>query len=100
MPSSKGSGLNCFALLSRANELLFETTCKLLDEHPSACEVEREERRIEKALAQKRRERERVVTLVRKGMLTDDNIATELQTIQREEDQLGRTLSYFAPRTP
>jgi hypothetical protein len=26
MPSSKGSGLNCFALLSRANELLFETT--------------------------------------------------------------------------
>ncbi|MDT5060202.1 MAG: hypothetical protein QOH63_661 [Acidobacteriota bacterium] len=26
MPSSKGAGLNCFALLSRANELLFETT--------------------------------------------------------------------------
>ena len=28
MPSSKGVGLNCFALLSRANELLFETTRK------------------------------------------------------------------------
>ena len=26
MPSSKGPGLNCFALLNRANELLFETT--------------------------------------------------------------------------
>lgn len=26
MPSSKGGGLNCFALLSRANNLLFETT--------------------------------------------------------------------------
>lgn len=26
MPSSKGAGLNCFALLSRANELLFEVT--------------------------------------------------------------------------
>ena len=26
MPSSKGPGLNCFALLSRANDLLFETT--------------------------------------------------------------------------
>lgn len=26
MPSSKGEGLNCFALLSRANDLLFETT--------------------------------------------------------------------------
>ena len=28
MPSSKGAGLNCFALLSRANELRFETTRK------------------------------------------------------------------------
>jgi transposase len=28
MPSAKGAGLNCFALLSRANELLFETTRK------------------------------------------------------------------------
>jgi transposase len=28
MPSSKGIGLNCFALLSRANDLLFETTRK------------------------------------------------------------------------
>ncbi len=28
MPSSKGVGLNCFALLSRANESLFETTCQ------------------------------------------------------------------------
>ena len=26
MPSAKGAGLNCFALLSRANGLLFETT--------------------------------------------------------------------------
>lgn len=26
MPTSKGIGLNCFALLSRANDLLFETT--------------------------------------------------------------------------
>ena len=26
MPSSQGAGLNCFALLSRANELVFETT--------------------------------------------------------------------------
>jgi transposase len=26
MPSSKGVGLNCFALLSRANDLVFETT--------------------------------------------------------------------------
>jgi transposase len=26
MPAAKGAGLNCFALLSRANELLFETT--------------------------------------------------------------------------
>ena len=26
MPSRKGAGLNCFALLSRANELMFETT--------------------------------------------------------------------------
>lgn len=26
MPSSKGVGLNCFALLNRANELMFETT--------------------------------------------------------------------------
>jgi len=26
MPSAKGSGLNCFALLTRANDLLFETT--------------------------------------------------------------------------
>jgi transposase len=26
MPSAKGAGLNCFALLSRANELVFETT--------------------------------------------------------------------------
>ena len=26
MPSSKGAGLNCFALLSRANELIFEVT--------------------------------------------------------------------------
>ncbi len=26
MPSSKGAGLNCFALLSRANDLIFETT--------------------------------------------------------------------------
>ena len=28
MPSSKGAGLNCFALLSRASELRFETTRK------------------------------------------------------------------------
>lgn len=28
MPSSKGAGLNCFALLSRGSELLFETTRK------------------------------------------------------------------------
>jgi transposase len=28
MPSSKGAGLNCFALLSRANDLVFETTLK------------------------------------------------------------------------
>jgi transposase len=26
MPSAKGAGLNCFALLTRANELMFETT--------------------------------------------------------------------------
>ena len=26
MPAAKGAGLNCFALVSRANELLFETT--------------------------------------------------------------------------
>lgn len=26
MPSAKGVGLNCFALLNRANELLFKTT--------------------------------------------------------------------------
>jgi transposase len=26
MPSAKGAGLNCFALLTRANDLLFETT--------------------------------------------------------------------------
>lgn len=26
MPSAKGAGLNCFALLNRANDLLFETT--------------------------------------------------------------------------
>lgn len=26
MPAAKGTGLNCFALLSRANDLLFETT--------------------------------------------------------------------------
>jgi transposase len=28
MPASKGAGLNCFALVSRAGELLFETTRK------------------------------------------------------------------------
>jgi hypothetical protein len=28
MPMSKGTGLNCFALLSRANDLVFETTQK------------------------------------------------------------------------
>ncbi len=28
MPSSKGAGLNCFALLTRANDLRFETTSK------------------------------------------------------------------------
>ncbi len=28
MPATKGAGLNCFALLSRASELLFETTRK------------------------------------------------------------------------
>lgn len=28
MPTSKGAGLNCFALLSRANDLVFETTQK------------------------------------------------------------------------
>ena len=28
MPSSKGAGLNCFALLSRANELIFEVGLK------------------------------------------------------------------------
>ena len=28
MPSAKGAGLNCFALLTRANDLLFETTRK------------------------------------------------------------------------
>ncbi len=28
MPASKGAGLNCFALLSRGNDLLFETTSK------------------------------------------------------------------------
>jgi hypothetical protein len=26
MPAAKGAGLNCFALLSRANDLIFETT--------------------------------------------------------------------------
>ena len=26
MAAAKGAGLNCFALLSRANDLLFETT--------------------------------------------------------------------------
>jgi hypothetical protein len=26
MPAAKGAGLNCFALLTRANDLLFETT--------------------------------------------------------------------------
>ena len=31
MPSSKGIGLNCFALLSRANECRFETTTKNID---------------------------------------------------------------------
>jgi transposase len=28
MPAAKGAGLNCFALLSRANDLIFETTRK------------------------------------------------------------------------
>ena len=28
MPATKGEGLNCFALLSRANELIFQTTHK------------------------------------------------------------------------
>ena len=31
MPSAKGAGLNCFALLSRANECRFETTQKSID---------------------------------------------------------------------
>jgi len=31
MPSDKGAGLNCFALLWRANECRFETTQKSLD---------------------------------------------------------------------
>jgi site-specific DNA recombinase len=70
--------------------VLKELTHKLIKERPSMREVEREERRVEKALARKRRERERVIALVRKGMLTDDNIARELQTIQMEEDQLKR----------
>lgn len=30
MPSAKGAGLNCFALLSRTGELLFETTTQKL----------------------------------------------------------------------
>jgi hypothetical protein len=30
MPSAKGAGLNCFALLTRANDLVFETTrCRI-----------------------------------------------------------------------
>ncbi len=31
MPSTKGAGLNCFALLSRANECRFETTTHTID---------------------------------------------------------------------
>jgi len=31
MPSAKGTGLNCFALLSRANKCRFETTTKNID---------------------------------------------------------------------
>lgn len=31
MPSAKGAGLNCFALLSRANECRFETTTQTID---------------------------------------------------------------------
>jgi transposase len=30
MPASRGPGLNCFALLSRANELIYETTCQAI----------------------------------------------------------------------
>jgi transposase len=28
MPAAKGAGLNCFALLTRANDLLFDVTCR------------------------------------------------------------------------
>jgi site-specific DNA recombinase len=70
--------------------ILRELTHKLIKERPNPREVEREEKRVERALAQKRKERERVVSLVRKGLLDEGSIARELQTIQGEEEQLKR----------
>ena len=41
MPSDKGAGLNCFALLSRANECRFETTQDAIDGSFIAQQLER-----------------------------------------------------------
>jgi len=40
MPSTKGAGLNCFALLSRANECRFETTTQTIDSAFIATQLE------------------------------------------------------------
>jgi site-specific DNA recombinase len=68
--------------------VLKELTRKLSEERISSDELQRKERRIEKALEQKRREREKVVSLVRKGLIGEEDIVRELQTIQAEVNQL------------
>ena len=40
MPSTQGAGLNCFALLSRANECRFETTTRTIDSAFIATQLE------------------------------------------------------------
>jgi site-specific DNA recombinase len=76
------------AFIRNPGPVLDELTSKLLKERPQPREVRREERRIEKALAQKREQRERVVSLYRKGWLQESDITKELRAIQEEERQL------------
>ena len=87
MPSSKGAGLNCFALLSRANELVFETTRQKIT---SAFIIEQMER-LSFSI-------ERITVVV----LDNARVHTSKQIKERREywQQRGLLIFYLPPYSP
>jgi len=87
MPSRKGAGLNCFALLSRANELIFETTRQRITSAFIIEQMERLSFSIQK------------ITVV---VLDNARVHTSKQIRERREfwQQRGLLIFYLPPYSP